>query len=310
MSTHNQSGKRIRELNAILSSKLVDKGVEASSEETTTELVNKIKKIMSEEDVFNLLNRTITDIIIPDTVTNIGGYAFYDCKDLTDIVLPDGVTNIGNYAFYGCTSIIKADMPNVTKIGERAFYGCTYLAQVNFPNVEYLGDCFLYGTGVTECTVPPSYKGKIGTENADPFVGVKKLIVDCKTMGYKFTYENKTITDLILTNNVKTVSYFAMLYSTAIKYVYLPSSIKSIDSRHGFVNGKTTEVVELEQGFNANLNISASTLYSVETLVAMFEALADLTGQTAKTLTIGATNLAKLTDEQKAIAINKNWTLA
>jgi hypothetical protein len=42
----------------------------------------------------------------------------------------------------------------------------------------------------------------------------------------------------------------------------------------------------------------------------MLEALADRTGQTAKTLTMGATNLAKLTDGQKAIATNKNWTLA
>ena len=32
--------------------------------------------------------------------------------------------------------------------------------------------------------------------------------------------------------------------------------------------------------------------------------------ETVKTLTLGETNLAKLTDEQKAIAINKNWTLA
>jgi hypothetical protein len=42
----------------------------------------------------------------------------------------------------------------------------------------------------------------------------------------------------------------------------------------------------------------------------MLEALADRTGETAYTLTIGATNLNKLTAEQKAIAIGKNWNLA
>jgi hypothetical protein len=56
--------------------------------------------------------------------------------------------------------------------------------------------------------------------------------------------------------------------------------------------------------------VSSSTLFTIETLVAMLEALKDLTGQTAKTLTIGRTNLAKLTEEQIAIATNKNWTLA
>jgi hypothetical protein len=67
----------------------------------------------------------------------------------------------------------------------------------------------------------------------------------------------------------------------------------------------------IAQGFNCNgLNVSVSTRFSAETLVAMLEALADRTGETAYTLTIGATNLNKLTDEQKAIAIGKNWNLA
>ena len=45
-------------------------------------------------------------------------------------------------------------------------------------------------------------------------------------------------------------------------------------------------------------------------MVNMLNALAGLNGQTAKTLTLGADNLAKLTDEQKQIATNKNWNLA
>ena len=36
----------------------------------------------------------------------------------------------------------------------------------------------------------------------------------------------------------------------------------------------------------------------------------DLRGETAKSLTIGATNLAKLTNAQKGIATDKNWTLS
>ena len=40
------------------------------------------------------------------------------------------------------------------------------------------------------------------------------------------------------------------------------------------------------------------------------ELLTNLATVTDKTLTLGATNLAKLTDDDKAIAINKGWTLA
>ena len=45
-------------------------------------------------------------------------------------------------------------------------------------------------------------------------------------------------------------------------------------------------------------------------LLEMLNNLIDLTGASAKTLTLGAKNLAKLTDEEKLIATNKNWILA
>lgn len=46
------------------------------------------------------------------------------------------------------------------------------------------------------------------------------------------------------------------------------------------------------------------------TLLRLLNALVDLTDQTTQTLTLGSTNLEKLTDEEKAIATEKNWTLA
>lgn len=60
---------------------------------------------------------------------------------------------------------------------------------------------------------------------------------------------------------------------------------------------------------NANLNISASTKFTRE---ALLEIIGNLKAKTSgtKTLTMGSTNLAKLTDEDKAIATNKGWTLA
>lgn len=44
-------------------------------------------------------------------------------------------------------------------------------------------------------------------------------------------------------------------------------------------------------------------------LRALINGLADLIGQTAQTLTLGATLIAKLTEEDIAIAVNKNWTI-
>ena len=63
-------------------------------------------------------------------------------------------------------------------------------------------------------------------------------------------------------------------------------------------------------GMKVSFDISKSTLLSESELVKIFNNLADLTNSSSQTLKLGTTLLAKLTDEEKAIATNKNWTLA
>ena len=61
---------------------------------------------------------------------------------------------------------------------------------------------------------------------------------------------------------------------------------------------------------NNDLSLSDSPKLTVDSLMSVINALSDNTGGTTYTVTLGATNLAKLTDEQKQIAIDKNYTLA
>ena len=66
-----------------------------------------------------------TNYSISNSVTNIGKYAFFDCKSLTSINIPNSVTNIGDRAFSGCKSLININIPNsVTTIEKGAFGRC------------------------------------------------------------------------------------------------------------------------------------------------------------------------------------------
>lgn len=58
---------------------------------------------------------------------------------------------------------------------------------------------------------------------------------------------------------------------------------------------------------SADIDLHWSTLLTVESLMNVITQAATVTG---KTMTLGSTNLAKLTDEQKAVATSKGWTLA
>ena len=77
---------------------------------------------------------------------------------------------------------------------------------------------------------------------------------------------------------------------------YIFSGCKSLTTLGGFLNLKT------------NLDLSSSTKLTHDSLMNVINKAADVTSS-PKTLTLGSTNLAKLTTDEKAIATNKGWTL-
>ena len=82
-----------------------------------------------------LNNELVTELVIPNKVTEIAGYTFYDCDSLTSVVIPDSVTSIGEYTFYDCDSLTSVEIPDsVTSIGEYTFYDCDSLTSVVIPD--------------------------------------------------------------------------------------------------------------------------------------------------------------------------------
>ena len=78
------------------------------------------------ETTSNTLLAGCQNTIIPNTVTSIGNYAFYECFGLTSVDIPNSVTSIGNYAFGKCTGLVDVFChivnPSQVSLGYCVFY--------------------------------------------------------------------------------------------------------------------------------------------------------------------------------------------
>ena len=134
-----------------------EEGLEAIEGDTLTELFSNIyadiywckenkEKTIDFNNIFNnelviedgilLCNCTnLESIIIPNSVTVIGDYAFSDCKGLTSITIPNSVTLICDFAFAYCSGLTSITIPNsVTSIRDSAFRFCIRLTSIEIPD--------------------------------------------------------------------------------------------------------------------------------------------------------------------------------
>ncbi len=102
------------------------------------------------------------DYEIPETVKVIGARVFKNKLGLTQITIPNTVTDIGEEAFAGCTKItvleFKEGGTEALKIGKKAFYN-TSLETLALPGrLTEIGESAFYGVDITELVIPEGVK--------------------------------------------------------------------------------------------------------------------------------------------------------
>ena len=156
----------------------------------------------------------VTELVIPDSVTNIGDKAFFGCNSLTSVVIPDSVTSIGEYAFSGCNSLANIVIPDsVTSIGGRAFYECGSLTSIAIPknvtSIEY--GTFGFCRSLTSIVIPDG----VNSIGGSAFQGCSGLM------------------SIVIPDGVTSIEYGTFEGCSSLKSIVIPDSVTSIDG-HAF----------------------------------------------------------------------------
>ena len=182
------------------------------------------------------------EFAVPDTVTTIADYAFYESPNITKITIGKNVKTIGNYAFYNCPALFKVDFGNAVKtIGSYSFAVNDSIESIEFPDsLESIGDnAFIaYPDGSYVENKLKSVKFGKGLKT----IGNNAFYRNQKLTNIEFTGENLTsigsyafynciaLTELNLKGNGETVIDFRAFYcNDALKKISL-AGIKTIDN--------------------------------------------------------------------------------
>ena len=158
---------------------------------------------------------SLTSVTIPDSVTNIVDYAFYQCTNLTSVTIGNGVTigsggtSIGNEAFVNCWGLTSVTLGNrVTSIGYQAFYNCISLTGVTLGNrVASIGESAFSGCkSLASITMPDSVT----------------------SVGYKAFNNCASLAGVTIGNNVTLIGSYAFQYCSSLAGVTIPNRVTTI----------------------------------------------------------------------------------
>ena len=271
-----------------------------------------------------------------------GSYIFHSNTNLRKISLPNLTTiSGGSYIFSTNTGLREVSLPNLTTIsgGSSIFNSNNALRYIRLNNLKIISggsSIFQSGTEIIEINLPELQE--ITTTSAIIYnvTKLKRLIMPKLEISRCLFFEGKHTLDTIEIPNLYNIqsAYGApfqtistpllslLRLSIASAIITATSVIPTIQLGNGIHNGEignikvcngtntTLTTLTVAEGFKAKLNLTGCNGLSREVLVDILNNLADLTGETSLNLIMGATLLAKLTDADKAIATQKNWTLS
>lgn len=298
-------------LNKLLNTKqaikqaIIDKGVDVSDNTVFADYPGKIESIVTEgadpyyEELWNKITNNNTDYqylfhyytgteldankLDTSNVTDMS-YMFNNCNKLTSLDISNFDTNKVtdmSYMFWNCGGLTSLDVSNfntdnVTEM-QYMFCYCEKIKELDVSNWDTSKTTNI-ASMFNSCYQLTSIKG-INNFNVSKVTNISGVFSGCKAL---------TSLD---------VSNWDVGHITA--YYYFNDTFNNCESLVDFYP---------PQNINTQIDLSNSIALSHDSLVRILNNLKTKTSTTK--LILGSTNLAKLPDEEKAIATNKGWTLS
>ena len=198
-----------------------------------------------------LNDQEITELVIPEGVTEIKDYAFANCLSYTTITIPDGVLSIGKCAFRYNSNMTSVNFGETVKsIGAGAFEYCKKLTTVRVPDsVEDLAyGVFAVCDGLTYAIIGNS-------------VTILKS---------SLFYSCDRLREVVMGNSLNEITSSAFSYCRGLKTVRIPKSVTKIaEGAFEYCHNLTSIEVDIENPYyDSRNNCNAIIKTSTNTLLA------------------------------------------
>lgn len=191
------------------------------------------------------------EIVLPDSITELGAEAFAYCLKLEKINMPAGLKRVGSMAFANCRELREVVLPNgVESIGKCAFAYCSSLTEFRIP----AGLRFMGTGGFMSCTALTKFTGGPGAAGGNAGAGEDKDVPFLAPDGAIYSADEETLLaypcaagdSFAVKEGTKKIEYGAF-HGSSLKEVILPGSIEEIE-KYAFYDCRQMRIPEFPEG--------------------------------------------------------------